>query len=257
VTPRHIAVTGASGGIGAALASEYASTARRLSLTGRDPGRLDAAARACHDAGAGVSCERIDITDAEAVRSWIERIDEELPIDLLIACAGISGGTSVRGTPESPRDAVAILATNVAGTLNTLRPVAERMLARRTGHLALISSLAAFAPIPTAPTYSASKRMVAALGHALAPALRAHGVHLTVIYPGFVRTAMTERLVGIKPLCLSAPAAARRIRLGIEQGRERIVFPVSLGLWMRLLGVLPAPLSRALLAPFAYRFPEN
>ncbi|HUC60915.1 MAG TPA: SDR family NAD(P)-dependent oxidoreductase, partial [Alphaproteobacteria bacterium] len=137
---RHVLITGASSGLGEALALAYAETGVRLALSGRDAVRLERVAFACRERGARAASAVVDATDADAMRSWIETQDEALPLDLAIANAGISGGTS--GAGDSVEQVRRIFATNIAGVVNTIEPAAKRMVARGRGHLALMSSLA-------------------------------------------------------------------------------------------------------------------
>jgi short-subunit dehydrogenase len=156
--PRSILITGGSSGIGEALALQYAAPGVFLALSGRDDERLQAVAGHCRERGADVASETIDVTDRDAMRAWIERIDDNHPLDLVIANAGTGGS----GPDEnSTRD---IFAVNMAGVLNTTFPAVERMRQRETGQIALVSSLAGFIGMPNSPAYSSSKVMVKAYG---------------------------------------------------------------------------------------------
>src|SRR5260221_8506800 len=188
---QSILITGASSGLGAALALRYARPGVRLALTGRDPARLAAVSTDAECHGATVERAIIDVTDRSGLRNWIEAIDDRIPLDLVIANAGISGGTS--GETESEDQARRIVDVNVLGVLNTIYPMIPRMQARRRGSIALMSSLAAFRGLPGAPAYGASKAAVKVLGEALRGVLINDGVSVSVICPGFVSTPMTAR----------------------------------------------------------------
>src|SRR4051812_1271389 len=116
--PHTILITGASSGLGAALACTYAEAGCVLMLTGRHEERLEQTADLCRSKGAIVHSCALDVTDKAALLGWIEAMDKLHPIELVIANAGISGGTS--GTTESSRQTENIFATNVDGMLNTL-----------------------------------------------------------------------------------------------------------------------------------------
>src|SRR5690606_18853811 len=137
--PRHILITGASSGIGASLAQAYAAPGIRLSLGGRDEKRLAAVAELCLAAGAEVSQAQLDVRDAEAMARWIEHEDSAVPLDLVIANAGISAGTG--GSGETPEQARRIFAVNCDGVVNTVLPAIDVMRRRRRGQIAIVSSV--------------------------------------------------------------------------------------------------------------------
>ncbi|WP_044564750.1 SDR family oxidoreductase, partial [Azospirillum sp. B4] len=144
-SPTSILITGASSGIGEALALGYAARGRQLWLTGRDQGRLDAVAEAARAKGARVTAAALDVLDRQALGDWIQAADDGVPIDLAIANAGISGGTGGGGEGmlgETEEQARRILAVNIEGVLNTIHPLIPRMVVRKRGQLALMSSLA-------------------------------------------------------------------------------------------------------------------
>jgi NADP-dependent 3-hydroxy acid dehydrogenase YdfG len=123
--PRSILITGASSGIGAALAQRYAGPGVHLALGGRDPARLEAVAGACRQAGAEIALRCVDVTDRMAMAAWIEDADRQAPLDLVIANAGV-GGTQLPPGPERTR---AIFRVNLEGVLNTIEPAQTAMLA--------------------------------------------------------------------------------------------------------------------------------
>ncbi len=161
-----------------------------LALSGRDSGRLDGVARACRAAGAAVSAEILDITGAGDVAALIEEMHAKAPLDLVIANAGISGGTggNFGATGETDEQVRRIFAVNIDGVVNTVLPAAALMRAREPrdgvkGQIAIMSSLASFRGIPGVPTYSASKAAVRIYGEALRGALAGDGIEVSVICP--------------------------------------------------------------------------
>jgi short-subunit dehydrogenase len=250
--PKNILITGGSSGIGEALALHYAAPGVFLAISGRDQGRLDAVAAACRAKGAHVESAAIAVTDTAAMRDWISKVDDHHPLDLVIANAGISGGTGGVVTGEPAAQARAIFDVNLNGVLNTVDPVLPRFLSRRRGQIALISSLAAFRGFPGAPAYCASKAAVRVYGEALRGAISDAGVAVNVVCPGFVVSRMTAANGFKMPFLMSAERAASIIARGLAQNRGRIAFPLPtyLGAWLssvfpdalmqRLLKTLPA-----------------
>jgi short-subunit dehydrogenase len=249
--PRSILITGASSGIGATLAREYASPGRALALTGRDADRLEAIANACRDRGAEVDTALIDVRDRPALGGWIATIDEARPLDLVIANAGISAGTG--GGGEDGAQFQRIFETNVQGVANTVEPAVTHMTARGRGQIALMASLAGFRGFPGAPAYCASKAAVRIWGEALRDGPRGQGIAVSVICPGFVESPMTEVNDFPMPLKMSAERAVRIIRRGLVADKARIAFPLRLYLVARIIAALPPDL----VAPLLRRMPEK
>jgi short-subunit dehydrogenase len=249
--PQRILITGASSGIGAALASAYAASGVSLVLGGRDRGRLASIEAACRAAGAEVETAAVDVVDAVAVRRWIETADDRAPLDLVVANAGISAGTGTDG--ESEAQARVIFATNVDGVANTVWPALQRMERRARGQIALMSSLAAFRGFPGAPAYCSSKAAVRVWGEGLRGEYRAKGVAVTVICPGYVESPMTAVNDFPMPFLMSAERAARIVKRGLARNRARIAFPLPMYFAAWLLGVL----SPGLTDPLLMRLPKK
>ncbi len=243
--PSSILITGASSGIGAALAKSYAAPGVRLSLSGRNEARLTMVAGLCRGAGAEVNTAVRDVTDAEAMATWIAEVDGQRPLDLVIANAGISAGTA--SGAEDRAQSEAVFAVNLDGVRNTVLPAIEAMRSRGHGQIAIMSSLAAFRGFPGAPAYCASKAAVRIWGEALRGHLAGAGVAVSVICPGFVRSRMTEVNDFPMPFLMDAERAAAIIRRGLARNRGRIAFPWPTYFWAWLLGVLPTALTDRLL----------
>ena len=239
--PQHILITGGSSGIGEALAYAYAAPTVRIALSGRDAARLEAVASACRAKGARVSVAAIDVTDGAAMASWIATQNEALPLDLVIANAGVSAGTARGG--ESVAQARLIFAINLDGAINTVHPAIACMVGRRRGQIAIMSSLAAFRGFAGAPAYSASKAAVRVYGEALRTRLRGKGIEVSVICPGFVRSRMTAGNNFPMPLLMDADRAAAIIKRQLARNKSRIAFPWPLYLAAWLLATLPPALT--------------
>lgn len=244
---RHVLITGASSGLGRALALACAAPGATLHLSGRDAARLADTARACAEAGAAVTHRVLDVRDAAAMAAWIGGVGR---LDLVIANAGVSGGTG--GAVEPAAQARAIFETNVTGVLNTVLPALEAMARQAPGQdglrgrIAVIASLAAFVAAPGAPAYCASKAAVQRWAEALDATERARGIRLSAVCPGYIRTPMTARNAFPMPGLMEAGRAARLTLDGLARGRVRIAYPFPLYLAARLVGALPPGLRAAL-----------
>lgn len=258
--PKNILITGASSGIGKSLALHYAAPGVTLYLSGRDEARLNAVMSAAQACGAAVEVCTVNVTDAAGMGAWIAASDDATPLDLVIANAGISGGTggdhgeTLRYEP--PAQARRIFDVNLGGVLNTIEPALPRMVGRGTGQIAIIASLAAYRGWPGAPAYSASKGAVRFYGEALRGSLRGTGVSVNVVMPGFVKSRMTDANDFPMPFLMDAARAAEIIAAGLARDKGRIVFPflLHIGAWMgsvlpdwlaqKILGKLPAKPQR-------------
>lgn len=236
----HVLITGASSGLGRALAEACARPGAVLHLSGRDAARLEQAAAACRAKGAEVRPVVLSVTDAAGMASWIAGAGR---LDLVIANAGISAGTG--DSTEPPAQSRAIFETNVTGVLNTALPAIEVMATQAPGpdgvrgRVAVIASLAAFVAAPGAPAYCATKAAVQRWTEALDGTERHRGIRLHAVCPGYVRTPMTARNAFPMPFLMDAEEAARRTLAGIARGRVRIAYPWPTYAMARIVGALP------------------
>jgi short-subunit dehydrogenase len=234
----HILITGASSGLGAALALIYSQPGVVLFLVGRDEARLNAVAAECRARGAETIIRQVDVTDQAAMENWVLAADEQAPLTLVIANAGISGGTGGR-LGETAQQTRAIFATNLDGLLNCLLPLIPRLQARKAGQIAIMASLAGFRGMPSAPAYAASKAAVKVWGEGVRGWLQADQVGVSVICPGFVETAMTANNRFPMPFLLKPEQAAAIMKRGIDANRARIAFPWPMAAIVWLLAALP------------------
>jgi short-subunit dehydrogenase len=241
--PRSILITGASSGIGHALALAYADTGVTLFLSGRDGPRLAAIVSACEEKNAVAKGEVIDVANRSAMEDWIADCDQHTPLDLVIANAGISGD----GTGDAAETARRILSINVDGVFNTVLPAIDHMSPRGHGQIAIMSSLASFRGLPGTPAYAASKAAVRIWGEGLRPRLGGQGIKVSVICPGFVESRMTRNNPFPMPLMMTGERAAGIIRRGLMRNRARIAFPLRMYAAAWVTGVLPTALTDGLL----------
>lgn len=251
--PKSVVITGATSGIGKALALRFAAERATLGLLGRDRRRLDEISAQCRELGAEPRGGLIDVRDRAQLAGWIEEFDTAFPVDLVVANAGITGGTAPRALIESAETSDLLMEINTLGVLNTVHPILPRMIARRRGQIAIMSSIAAFVPLPDAASYCASKAAILHYGLALRACVRACGIRVSVICPGYVATPMSQRTVGWKPFEMSAEAAVERICRGIERNKAIVAFPMAFALLARFGALLPDSLRRRALKPYGFK----
>lgn len=196
--PGTVLITGATGGIGGALAEVYAGPGVTLILHGRNQLRLDELAETCRAKGARVLTRILDVTDTPALTDWLREIDEKEPLDLVFANAGMNTNIGPEGAGESWEAVDTLLDINVRATMATVHAVLPGMRRRGNGQIALISSLAAFYGLPVTPSYSASKAAVKAYGEALRGWLAPEGIRVNVVMPGYVESKMCREMPGPK-----------------------------------------------------------
>ena len=224
--PKNILISGAGSGIGRALAIAYSSAGVNLFLCGRNLEKLQATKILCEELKANVLLEIADVCDELAMKNWIEKIEENHELDLVIANAGISAGTA--GGLESFAQVKKIFSTNLDGVLNLIHPAIEKMKERRCGQIALVSSLAGFRGLPSSPAYSASKSAVRVYGEALRGNLGKIGIEVNLICPGYIKTPMTDVNEFPMPFLMTPEKAVTIIKRGLAQNKSRIAFPFPL-----------------------------
>lgn len=242
-----VLITGASSGIGKALALHYARQGSRLALIGRDAVRLETTAEECRRLGANPQCGLIDVRRRAAMAEWIGALDYATPVDLVFANAGLMAGTPADGHIEPADAGHGVIETNVLGVLNTVQPLLHAMMVRGRGQIAIVSSIAAFIPLPDSPSYCASKSAVLSYGLSLRAALAPHGVGVSVICPGYITTPMMMRESGPKPFVMPPERAVARIVAGLARNKPVIAFPFFFALATRLHGLMPDRLRRYIL----------
>jgi len=244
---KSILITGASSGLGGALARAYARPGVTLGLIGRSQDKLDKVAEACRGAGAEVRAAAIDVADADALGGWIKEFESAAPVDLVIANAGTSAGPAPGMAFEGLTLATRQVRTNLLGVMNTVEPLLPGFLARGKGRIAIVSSIAGYRGLPYSPAYSASKAGARAYGEAMRAMLSPRGIPVTVICPGFFDSPMTDRFKGPTPFLFTLDRTASIVKRGIDMGRSRVAFPSLLVLGLRLADLLPAAIGDAIM----------
>jgi len=238
-------ITGASSGIGAALAAYYARRGAVLGLCAR---RLAPTQALFASLGCAGNCYRVDVTEPEslqaAARDFMERFGAP---DIVIANAGISVGTA----GEKPEDLSAfrrIMDTNVFGMAVTFQPFVAPMRERASGTLVGIASVAGFRGLPGGSAYSASKAAAITYLESLRVELHGSGVSVVTLCPGYIRTAMTAVNRYRMPFIIGADDAARRFARAIAAKRRFAVIPWQMALVALVLRRLPRRLYDRLFA---------
>lgn len=238
-TPR-VFITGASSGIGSALAAHYAAQGASLGLAARRAEQLEALAAELRTRGAKeVFCYPLDVTDAAALHAAAEDFMARAGTpDIVVANAGVSAGTLTE-CREDLEVIRRILDINVYGMAATFSPFVAAMKERGRGRLVGIASVAGIRGLPGAEAYSASK--AAAIGYleSLRLELRASGVKVVTIAPGYIETPMTAINPYPMPFMLPATEAARRFARAIERGTSYTVIPWQMGVVAKILRALP------------------
>jgi len=247
VTKRAV-ITGASSGIGEALARELASRGWELALLAR---RGDVLAKLAVELPRAVGIE-CDVRDAAAVRDAVRSGESQLggPFDLAIANAGI--GLPSFAFEFNIEDAEQMVRVNFLGTLYLFDAVIPSMVERRRGRFAGVASLAGHRGLPSSSVYSATKSAMQSFLDASRVELKPLDVGVTIINPGFVATPMTEKNKSM-PFLWQAPRAAKYIADRLERGKAIIEFPLPMSLLARTLRFTPRVLFDRLTVVYAKR----
>lgn len=251
--PRSILITGASDGIGAALALYYsrAEPGVALALVGRSQAKLQHVAEQCRDVGAGeVRACVVDVTNESDMRACIEGFDDAHALDLVIANAGVSELTG--GVKNAPlrEQARLLTAVNLVGVYNTVFPAVDRMKTRRRGQIAITASLGGFGGLPAYPLYTTTKTAVRAFADGLRGVLARDNIGVSSINPGYVATAMTAANKQPMPFIMTPARLADLVAAELRANTGSISCPVLIhwSMWLLQL-VLPDAARDALLLP--------
>ena len=234
---RRVFITGASTGIGAALARHYAAQGTVLGLVARRGEMLQALQSTL---ATECACYAVDVRDAAAMKAAAEDFMRRFGTpDIVIANAGVSRGTLT----ECAEDLTAfrsVMDINVLGMVHTFHPFIEPMRQAGKGKLAGIASVAGMRGLPGASAYSASKAAAISYLESLRVEMGGNGIAVTTICPGYIRTPMTDVNPYPMPFMLEAEEAAARMSRYIDQGRRYVVLPWQMAIVARLMRLLPA-----------------
>ena len=251
----HILITGASRGLGAALARGYAKhygSELQLSLVARDKNNLLNSEQQCLNFGAKVNSYAVDISEPNQIIELIESLET---IDIAIINAGITGDSHKATEPWQQQEA--IIKTNLLGAMACTHALIPAMQKRASGSIVLISSVAAYRGFGLTPTYCASKAGLKAYADSIRDGLAAQGVKVHLVLPGFIQTDMSNKFKAAKPFMLKADMAAELIINKINRGQWVISFPRLLSYSQRLLNCLPARWGDAILKRMGYGSPDK
>lgn len=240
---KAVLITGASSGIGRALALEMAGKGYRLALAARRYELLETIRDEIHEQypGTSVVIHSLDVTDYERVFTVLREVDEELGgLDIVVANAGVgASGASGKGQFERSRKTINI---NLTGAIATVDAAVELFLPRGSGQVVGISSVAAFRGLPGSSAYCASKAALGVYLEGVRAELYGTGIAVTVLYPGFIDTPMNEDLPR-RPFVVDSVRGARGICRLIERKVRSSTVPVfPWSILSRLLRILPLPI---------------
>lgn len=225
VQKRRILITGASGGLGSALARYYAVPGTSLSLWGRNEHALTLVSRECEALGAETSVKSMDLQDIEKSISVLQQEDGEQPFDIAFFCAGRGDVRAADALVEDAHQVAQIISINLTVPAALATNLADAMARRGRGKIVLIGSAAAFHALPFATAYSGSKAGLARFADALRLSVKHRGVQVTLISPGFIDTAAGRQVPGPKPMIMAPDVVAERIARAVQDGKTHLVLP--------------------------------
>ena len=234
-------ITGASSGIGAELAKQYASKGVRLTLTARRVDKLSKVKSQCEALGAIVHTVALDVMDKDAMREAICEADDKQPLELAIANAGVAATTLLQKNDKVLSDVSSMVTeVNVIGVCNTLSPAIERMRSRKSGQLVINASITGLLGITGHPlmfAYSSSKVWACAYGMGLRSILKGENIGVTVLCPGFIKTELIadakEAGTNFEMLAADCGSAVKQLMKGIAN--DVGVVYVNVGIFWRVL----------------------
>lgn len=250
---KTVFLTGASSGIGEALAIELAKKGAVLGLVARREELLNELKAQCERVGGTARVFACDVTEPQALQRAADEFRSEFAyIDVMIANAGIGGNN--RETREYRPDAVKkLIDINLLGSANAVHAVVQKMIERKSGHLVAVSSLAGFRGLPKSAAYSASKAGMTAFFESVRLDVAQHGVDVTIIQPGFIKTPLTSGRKAKMPFVMELGRAIPLFIKAIEKKKRFAAFPWQLACVVRAAKFMPAFLYDRIAGKARYR----
>ncbi len=231
-------ITGASSGIGRALALAMAGEGRKVVASARNAAALQSLAEEAQSLSGEIIPLPLDVTDRDAVEAAVAQIEADIgPLVLAVLNAGTH--KPVSASSLDPDDFRMLAELNLFGTVNCLSAVSKVMMPRKQGQIAIVASVAGYFGLPTSAAYGMTKAGLINLTQALQPELKAAGVKLQLVNPGFVKTPLTDRNRFPMPFLMPLDKASQRLLRGLKSDRFEIVFPWRLAALLRILRSLP------------------
>jgi short-subunit dehydrogenase len=231
-------ITGASSGIGRGVAIDLAQKGAVVGLVARRAELLTELVGQIRSQNGRAVALVADVNDDVALKTAADRLRKEFgQIDVLIANAGIGGASEP--AKLQPAQLANVINVNVLGLANSVTAVLPEMVQRGSGQLVVISSLAAYRGLPKSAAYCASKAAVSCFFESLRIDLRSSGVAVTIIHPGFIKTALTAGREAQMPFLMELDDAVKKIVRAIEKQKKSYAFPWQLATIVRLGMVMP------------------
>ncbi|MEQ9195436.1 MAG: SDR family NAD(P)-dependent oxidoreductase [Parvibaculum sp.] len=246
-TKEIVWITGASSGIGRALALRMAREGYRVAASARRVAELEKLAQEAAAKGGEIVAFPLDTTKPEEVSEAVQRVESAMgPIAIAVLCAGTYEPVLARELTAAK--ARPVFELNFMGTMHCLEALIGRMTARKAGRIAVVASLAGYFGLPTSAIYGGSKAALINMAEALRPDLARDGVTLQIVNPGFVKTPLTDKNAFPMPFLMEVDDAVDAFYRGLKSNRFEITFPRRFSLMLRLLQMLPYGLALKLTA---------
>lgn len=234
-------ITGASSGLGRAVAALLVAQGYSVAVSARRAEALESLAQELSQESGKLAVYPLDVTDYDAVISVAASIRAEVgPIGLAVLNAGTHREVMAQGF--SAQEVRGLMDLNLMGCANCLDAVLPDMIARRNGHIALVSSVAGYLGLPTSAAYGATKAGLINMAEALKPECDALGIKLQLVNPGFVKTPLTDKNAFPMPFLMELEDAAKAMVAGLGSRRFEVIFPRRLAYILKILRILPYPL---------------
>ena len=234
-TQKKIWITGASSGIGRALAIKFANNEWEVAVSARRENLLQDLSKN----NSNISSFPLDVKDEKSAKNVFQNIIEKFKtLDICVFCAGIHDPDAEKKlSSEKIRE---IMETNFFGTLNCIMAVNTFFREKKSGHISIVSSVASYRGLPAASGYCASKSALTSLAESLYFDFKRHNVRVSVINPGFIKTPMTDQNKFSMPMIKSAEFAAEKMFIGLtKKNAFEIHFPIAFTIMMKLLKIMP------------------